>query len=950
MQILKDGTYRLSGLGSWLSLQTRRMGPLVAPLWVEGDEAPDVDADERLRLVEQSQSLRRRLFGWIGGARALPLPEGGECYLVEFLPGRGSPVRVHAYVNQSGCAWGTSHFLLEEPDRAPDLCLVTVEGIAGTPEVQHAGLVLVLNEDNVAEPHRAAFFGFTDEAVRVWGSALPLPGLEGPAPYRNVMASLYFNYVYRVQLGGAVPPVCRADDLEQLLVRPPFPAALAHASELLGSVRRDPQVRLFALARALQEWLDREVGPAFARKEGLSLSVMDRTSQLYLLNRSDDEESSDVSDEEAFRVEAVLNRFNIVRELLGDRAERADADEVGQAAALALDQFMCELPEVGPAAAAQEELACDLVPTSEPGEMLPEVQGFRGEWELRFGLSRRFECLRTPYRVNVAFRVDVPGGLAVLRAFVPDERLAPRLAWNAAAGCWEELDEPQRKAIVARYVRLLGIAAASCAFAQSDRLRTVRFCAVSPVWDDEGNLVESTDTAPEECGWSCTFERAAFSDHQAHRALRDDPALFRRTFGAYLRGEGCAGSCGGADVFDEVDGGAHIRLAHDLVEGRDALIPPDLRDSLGARYASELGIFFQSQRRARAESLAESLARTDTDAEAVSVISRHKEGLVGPEERAACDGLMERLVRGSLDRRDQNAVVNAYRGADPLGEALAHARSVMDSNPGEAAGILRSAVDQAEKAGRYVDTSEVVHRNFDSYCSRVLYNLARSGSIMKDLPFMGATDAGRAVEVVPDGLFPCYLELTRLSERSFDLSDDAVRFAKRAVELGPTCCSAHRQLARAHMLRGDFANARISLNHALHVAYLPAEISIAYYQLGYILWKLDEPQAGALCYLKSMRESPTVRPQCVNELQELMDEHGDEVDLVDPDQVDEALAEAGICVAPTDEVSGAFARAAQAACDAGLFRVAHDACAALLRTSSNDVLYGTARSFSRRAF
>ena len=137
-------------------------------------------------------------------------------------------------------------------------------------------------------------------------------------------------------------------------------------------------------------------------------------------------------------------------------------------------------------------------------------------------------------------------------------------------------------------------------------------------------------------------------------------------------------------------------------------------------------------------------------------------------------------------------------------------------------------------------------------------------------------------------------------------------------------------------------NAASVLQEGLLVAVQPSDIAMAYYQLAYVLWKAGRPQAGAVCYVKSLMTSSSMALQATAELQELVEETG--VPLPAREAVDEELAAHAVPVAPTTEVIEALGSAAAAATDAGLFPVARNLLALRLRYRPDDALVNVLRS------
>ena len=244
----------------------------------------------------------------------------------------------------------------------------------------------------------------------------------------------------------------------------------------------------------------------------------------------------------------------------------------------------------------------------------------------------------------------------------------------------------------------------------------------------------------------------------------------------------------------------------------------------------------------------------------------------------------------------------------------------------------------------------MVHRNFDNYPSRVLYNLARKdgvSAVVADQREFGAGDFGaadheRKVVLVPDSLLHCHMEASKLLEHSFAGVDGALAHAKRAVELAPTAAAPRCLLARMYMLMGDMASSTKTLNAALALATQPNEIAVAYYQLAYTRWKSGDARTGAACYVKSISTSPIMVTQAAIELQDLLGQEG--VKLPARDELDDVLRAAGVPLAPDGKVLDILVLAARKAVDAGVFPVGRSLLATRLNYKPDDALMGVYRS------
>ena len=299
--------------------------------------------------------------------------------------------------------------------------------------------------------------------------------------------------------------------------------------------------------------------------------------------------------------------------------------------------------------------------------------------------------------------------------------------------------------------------------------------------------------------------------------------------------------------------------------------------------------------------------------------------------------------------------------------ALGRAHSLAEADPAAAVEALIGAIAEAQLLDGFADGSQEVYRAFDSYSARVLYNVSRA---TQPVPIDGnpvdpgqgpaadpasesvavpdaVADAGKRVRVVPDSFYLCHLEVTHLLERSFGRADEALRYGRAAVAMGPSCAMGYRVLGRAYMLQGDMGRAFDVLRTGLRVSLQPTDIAFMYYQLGYVMWKRGRADAGVACYLKAVEASPSIAMQATAELRELVAETG--ASIPPAGGVEAALAAEGIPCAPASETLDVIDAALSAACDAGLANVARSLLATRLRHRPDDALMGVLRSFGEPA-
>ena len=284
-------------------------------------------------------------------------------------------------------------------------------------------------------------------------------------------------------------------------------------------------------------------------------------------------------------------------------------------------------------------------------------------------------------------------------------------------------------------------------------------------------------------------------------------------------------------------------------------------------------------------------------------------------------------------------------GEDPYLNALRQARAVAQTDPHKAASILRDTIRQTEESKRFADNSEAVHRMFDSYASRIIYNRERQGSApwRSGLAFPHP-DEGKRVELLPSSLAMCYLESVRLLEEPFNHAEEAVQFGLRCIQVAPTYTPAYRQTARAYMLMGDMSTSSRMLRRCLEIATQPDEIALAYYQLAYVEWKAGKAALGMACYMKSMLVAPVYLAQCTIEMHRLVAETGQSP--IDREEVDVILAGEGVPIAPLDSLLDALDDAMRTAIDDNIFQVGQPLLALRLFYRPDDALVNVHKSLN----
>lgn len=891
-------------------------------------------------------------FGWIGGA--LSAPNKGDRYVVEFLGAH--EFRVLAYIDRYGRVFATKGPVPSPPARPPELTFARFAEQDRSGEER--GCVEVRDGEGARQVARYACRRGRYALFDSWYDFGP-HGAD--LSYDDALARAYLAFVHRPAACGAPMPARGIDFVFSVLREQKLIPALHSIVSAVQRAENDPALRPPALVSCLARWL------AEAGFEGIEArSVPDDALRLVRTVRyagtffiAADGEQQPVARREIWALEGALNRFLLIAEALGEQAALASEADCAR-----WDEYLLET-------AASAPLVFDLTSDASPGE-----EG--GEWATRCAVSAVLERMRLPYRAEALLRCDVGEGAAAIEVTVPDAGLMPTRripsvtqgASVPSADGWADASEPEREAQARRYAMHVGLALSLAAFAASPLLQRVDLVA-RPLAAESVDPARSADDAPVAASLKEAEDRTAFyqvaftrnllEHHDLVQASRqgDPMSLF-----AYA---GALFDLPAADPFAVVGALPSAVTRRALPESADAPISRQAAEVLGAHEARELRIETDAYRRRIGERLADRIVRSETATEAIRIAREEQDAAEARKDErtvAACTRLMAALAEGSLDTEDQNAIVGRFLGEDRCLVALGRARTAAPQDSDSAVSILIDAVAEASAIDGYLDGAATAYRCFDSYAARVRYNRARAAArggvacsaswvastagadgaapLVPDLMSVAAADAYRRIELAPDTFYLCHLEIVRLLEHSFERAEEALRFGRRAIELAPATSAGYRQLGRAFMLVGDMENAAKTLVSGLDIAVQPDDIAMAYYQLAYVRWKAGDPQAGALCYIKSLATSPVVALQATAELHELVEETG--APLPDKESIDENLAAAGVPVAPTAASLDMLDEGAAAAADAGLFPVARNLLALRLRYRPDDALVNVLKS------
>jgi hypothetical protein len=945
------------------------------------------------------------VFGVLSGRALSPRPAGGGMYVVKLADAEKPDAErlelgfsFEAYIDLFGRVFSCDGPLEAPPARRPDV------EIAHFPEQgggeSNGGYVYV--RDNVDGPARAvAEYQMENRLYSLVGGWYDFGEHAQGLPYSQVLARAYLAFSHRPSLGAPLVPALGVD---KLLDGVSSEKPLAGLYDLVDSVRAaelDPQLHAPALVDVLVDNLERAglLSVRARRVPDGAVRMVKSTSYAHTRYLSRADETSFLLASELWGIEAAMNRFTFVADALGDDAASASEELCREADALlfeltATQKATGEAP-VGVAAGGRGgdwDMRCRIACMIEQLR-LPMRVGIEFRYDVAAGQAVFSLMAPGPNLMPAGSGEQAVGAAdpADAVAFAADDvASADALATKPA--------RPKTSADAARtYAMSVALLLASNTFSLHDTVNGVRVIA-SPLVEEAqpeaapvlGDLqcdlpsesgeevapeVEELSDSDAAAGATASSDAVAAPDEPA--AAIDQPANesanshvnsspnqpisyfdveFPRDlweslahFSAYRSGDPKPAFDAAGAQFDipkvELPTDATMRPVFEAWRSpAAATLPPDAQLALGAHDVRDLDIEYDTVYRSMAENVADELAGVESATEAIRVVRTFSDQAVSDHDErgaTACARLMKALAEGTLEASDQNAVVSRFLGDDRCLVALGRARSLAQSSPDQAVQVLADAISETRLIDGVVDGGEVAYRYFDSYANRIVYNLARAGRL--DVCEDAAADAGKRVLPAPDSFLMCHLEIVPLLERSFKRSDDALRYGRDMVALAPTCAMSYRTLGRAYMLMGDMDHARQAIVAGLAVALTPVDVSLLYYQLGYVMWKSGRFDAAVACYLKSVAVSPAVAVQATAELQQM----ATETRIVVPARanLDDQLRAADIPVAPNDQIIDVLDVAAQAAADAGLAHVARSALAVRVRYRPDDALMDVLRSF-----
>lgn len=543
------------------------------------------------------------------------------------------------------------------------------------------------------------------------------------------------------------------------------------------------------------------------------------------------------------------------------------------------------------------------------------MSDFLGEWGVRQAIASGIESFRVPLRLTARFRLNLMGGdAAIVASFVP-AAAQPHSVYSAELDRVIEATSTMRERAATDYALRCALLLASHAFRCSKRLCHV---FVAFTMDTPAHHV---------CVLSGDISREALREYDLSKHFDAEQVCRELGVRFELKDE----------ALQEIEQGFSLdserfcpRTRYEAVDLSERILPRFEAMLLGANKVSDLAINENAHRDEVAQQLVRMLTGSTTkDVHRILELTQNDKDKTVQE---AGKRLVAQLIDGTLSDNDTYALTQEFVFGDELTRACERALDLLNEDePQEAADILTDALAPIDALDVYADTNEVNWREFTSYVGRALYNRLLANE-------------GAEVRLVPDSYYSAQL-LQASAQIMLGRPDVALGFAERARDLNPLDMSALLRIVRALEVKGELAAASDELMAYLEIAFDPNAIGTCYYRLAYLQWHLGNIELADACYQKALTtRTPAVMPAMI-ELQMLRLSSGSK--SVKPDDVEAILEEAGIPLAPTEQVTDVLIEAAQAATDAEVFPVARSFATLLGSLSGDDVMHDIASSIER---
>lgn len=537
-----------------------------------------------------------------------------------------------------------------------------------------------------------------------------------------------------------------------------------------------------------------------------------------------------------------------------------------------------------------------------------------GEWECRVRFADFCENVPAPFRVDVNFQANVSAGTLCADTLVPRPR------------CFSfvEPDDPRGRAEAARsYALGVALLLGRGALASSPALERATINCRERA---DGEVILSLDLARGDLD-RLTSAVERLRARQGAASL-DDPAVRWSPDGdGWLLPVEPFVRCDEASLnppsrFREVD------LDDAPCDGR-------LAAACGAQRVSDLGIM---EKAGRANSWNAVVGRLGTTTqEAVSKLVDLRDATNDLTVAEACERTSKALVEGTVDVSNRRELALLFVDGGSLDRATGRAREILDADPTpedleEALGVLDDVLAPITQMGIYLDDNDSVYRYFNSVAERVLYNRTQD-------------DRGRKVRLVPDEYYGAHSSAARILNL-LDRTDEALSHADELMRMAPVTPDAALAKVRCLERQSRIFEATDLLKRAISYCSTARDLSICFYRLAYMQWKLGRSDLAVACYQRSLKLHSEMADQARSELADLV-ASDDALRRLSDAEVLRALDDAGIPAGAVDRIRTETRDALAACADAGIFSVARPLASVLLEFGRDDALVDVCRSLMR---
>ena len=209
-----------------------------------------------------------------------------------------------------------------------------------------------------------------------------------------------------------------------------------------------------------------------------------------------------------------------------------------------------------------------------------------------------------------------------------------------------------------------------------------------------------------------------------------------------------------------------------------------------------------------------------------------------------------------------------------------------------------------------------------------------------------ADDGGRRVRLVPDEYYAAHSLAARILGM-LGRHDEALAHAEELMRVAPATPDA--ALCKVRCLEGQarIFEAADLLISAISYSATARDMSICFYRLAFMEWKLGRADLSVACYQRAIDLHGEIADQARQELGDLIAAEGPKLAPLNDEQVVPALEEGGLPAGSIGALRAELRDAVAACTDAGIFSVARPLTGALLELCRDDALVGVHRSLMR---